>query len=112
MFANNSVHHVLAISITWRMSFANTWLHLRFLVSSLLLIYLVFCAFCVFLVFILGTVCSTFPVSLNFQFLIAALVFSNVYLGGEYRKLQLLNHEIMINIMVPLYQAHATLPVL
>lgn len=76
--------------------------------EPLLLIYLVFCAFYVLFVFVLGTVCSTLPVSLNFSFFIAALVFSNVYIG-PYRNLQLLNHVIIINTKVPLYQAHATL---
>ena len=109
MFANNSENHVLAISVTWRMSIANTWLHLQFLVSSLLLIYLVFCACCDLLVFVLGAVCSTLPLSLNFPFLIAALVFFNVYLRGEYQSVQLLNHVIMINTTVPIYQSYATL---
>ena len=91
------------------MSFANTWLHLRFLVSSLLLIYLVFCACCVLLVFGLGSVCSTLPVSLNVPFLIAAFVFFNVYLRGTYQNVHLLNHIIMINTTVPIYQSYATI---
>jgi hypothetical protein len=37
------------------------------------------------------------------------LVFFNVYLRGEYQSVQLLNHVIMINTTVPIYQSYATL---
>ena len=49
----------------------------RFLVGSVLLIILVLCVVCVFVLYLLY---SMSPVSLDFPFLIAPSVFSNVYL--------------------------------
>ena len=62
--------------------FVSTWLHLRFLVGSMLLIFLVFSVvvFCLF-VFVLCLVYQMLPVSLGCPFLVAPSIISNVYLS-------------------------------
>ena len=59
--------------------------------------------FCVLFVFVMCVV-YLMPVSLECPVLIAAVVFSNVYLWGVYRNLQLLNNIIMIKDKVLLPQ--------
>jgi hypothetical protein len=85
---NNTVQHILTIWVTWLVSYKrliireNPSSHHRFLVGFVLLIFLVFwvvLCFCVKFVFILCVVCPILPVSLDCPFLIAPLVFSNVY---------------------------------
>ena len=71
----NSVQHVLTKWLTWRMSFASTWVHSWFFVRSVLFAFLVFwIVFCVLFVFILYVVCPMLPVSLECQFLIITSV--------------------------------------
>jgi len=81
----------LTILVTWWMfykrqellkPFVSTWLHLRFLVGSMLLIFLVFSVvvFCLF-VFVLCLVYQMLTVSLGCPFLVAPSIISNVYLS-------------------------------
>ncbi len=72
--------------------FSNTWVHPRFLVGSMLLIFLIFYVFfcivlffvlfyfciCALFVFVLCLMCPMLPVSLHCSFLIPISVFSNV----------------------------------
>ena len=61
--------------------FASTWVYTRFLVGSLLLIFLVSCVVVfAWFVFVLCLVHPMLPVSLDCPFLIIPSVFSNVYL--------------------------------
>jgi hypothetical protein len=68
--------------------FASTWIHSRFLVRSVLLIFVVFCCCVVFLCFICLRTASCVPnhasVS-DFPFLIAPSDFANVYLICKFR---------------------------
>ena len=63
--------------------FASALVHTWFFVGSMLLIFLVFCfvlSFCALFVFVECLVYPILPVSLDWPFLIAPSVFSNVYL--------------------------------
>jgi hypothetical protein len=56
------------------------WVHPRFLVGSVLLIFLVFCVvFLLLFVFILCLVCPVLTVSLDYPFFIAPSGFSDIY---------------------------------
>ena len=60
------------------LTFARTWVHPRFLVGSVLLIFLVICV--VFSALFIFVTCFVCPVFLDYPFLIAPSFFSNVYL--------------------------------
>ena len=62
--------------------FSGAWVHSRFFVGSVLLIFVDFCVVCCcFFDFVLCLVYPMLPVSLNFPFLVAPWVFPNVCLN-------------------------------
>ena len=88
LFVHSGVQHILTIWVTWwflvrdgdYLPIAGAWVHPRFLVGSVLFIFLVFCVvFLLLFVFNLCLMCPVLTVSLDCPFFIAPSGFSDIY---------------------------------
>jgi hypothetical protein len=87
IYMYSGVQHVLTLWVIWQLSYKrHTWIILRQQLGSSLIfggvrVALYFLCSVVLFVFVLYLVCLMLPMSLGYSFLIAASVFSNVYLS-------------------------------